>query len=96
MHDAGLHELVRADGVRAVGQATQPVTDLQVDIVDEDHRRHRIERPVLPLRHAVEDIVGDSNEIAVPDTSEPCTLAGCSLTSPCVIPAQMRRTRCAR
>src|SRR5215475_8553959 len=48
----------------AQGQVDGPVgdlalADLHVNGVDEDHRVHRIEGTVLPVRHAFHDPVGD-------------------------------------
>jgi len=39
-----------------------PVADLHVDGVDEDHRVDRVQRPVLPLEHALDDLVGDRGD----------------------------------
>ena len=39
-----------------------PVADLDVDGVDEDHRVDRVEGPVLPLSHAIDDLVGDRGD----------------------------------
>ena len=39
-----------------------PVADLHVDRVDEDHRVDRVEGPVLPLGHALDDLVGDRGD----------------------------------
>lgn len=49
------------------GQVDRPVRDLtipdlDVDGIDEHDRIHPVERPVLPLGHPVEDLVGDGGD----------------------------------
>jgi hypothetical protein len=36
-----------------------PVTDLEMDRVDEQHRIHAVQGPMLPLGHLLDHLVGD-------------------------------------
>ena len=51
--------------------ADLPVADLDHDRVDEDHRIHRIQRPVGPLGHLLDHLVGDLGDRLLADTEAP-------------------------
>jgi hypothetical protein len=55
---------VDGDGERDVERPVRDVAlaDLDVHTVDEDHRIHRVQRPVLPVGHALHDPVGDGGD----------------------------------
>ena len=44
-----------------------PVADLHHDRVDEHHRVHPVQRPVLPLGHLLDDLVGDPGDGVLAD-----------------------------
>jgi hypothetical protein len=44
------------------------VADLHVDGVDEHHRIDRLQRPVAPLGHLTDDLVGDPGEMVSLET----------------------------